>query len=70
MDCPVGLVRVKAWLYSEGGTRVGTGVWESVQSTGDGGEVTGREPLPFELTTRIDEGPASAALRFTAVECL
>jgi hypothetical protein len=70
VDCPVGLVRVKAWFYSERGTRVGTGEWESVQSTGDGGEVTGREPLPFELVTRTDEGPASAALRFTAVECL
>lgn len=70
VDCPVGLVRVKVWLYSESGIRVGTTVWESVQSTGDGGEVTGREPLPFEAVVRIDEGPASAALRFTAVECL
>jgi hypothetical protein len=70
VDCAVGLVRVKVWLYSERGIRVGTTVWESVQSTGDGGEVTGREPLPFEAVARIDEGPASAALRFTAVECL
>lgn len=70
VDCAVGLVRVRAWFYSAGGLRVGATVWESVQSTGDGGEVTGREPLPFEAYGQSAEAPASAALRFTAVECL
>ena len=70
VDCPVGLVRVRAWFYSERGHVVGKTVWESVQSTGDGGEVTGREPLPFEAYGQSSEAPASAALRFTAVECL
>jgi hypothetical protein len=70
VDCAVGLVRVRAWFYSEGGTMIGGTVWESVQSTGDGGEVTGREPVPFEAYGQVSEAPASAALRFTAVECL
>jgi hypothetical protein len=70
VDCPVGLVRVRAWFYDDGGSLVGETVWESVQSTGDGGEVTGREPLPFEAVGQISELPVSAALRFTAVECL
>ena len=70
VDCPVGLVRVRAWFYVKGGALVGETVWESVQSTGEGGEVTGREPLPFEAIGQISELPASAALRFIAVECL
>jgi hypothetical protein len=70
VDCPVGLVRVRAWFYGDGGALVGETVWESVQSTGEGGEVTGREPHPFEAIGQISELPASAALRFTAVECL
>ena len=70
MPCPVGLVRVRAWTYNEGGQVVGKGVWESTQSTGDGAEVTGREPLPFEAYVQISESAASAVLRFTAVECL
>jgi len=70
VDCPVGLVRVRAWFYDDGGSLVGETVWESVQSTGDGGEVTGREPLPFEAVGQISELPVSAALRFTSVECL
>ncbi len=70
VDCPVGLVRVRAWFYDDVGSLVGETVWESVQSTGEGGEVTGREPLPFEAVGQISELPASAALRFTAVECL
>jgi hypothetical protein len=49
---------------------IGRTVWESVQSTGVGGEVTGREPLPFEAYGPISEEPASAALRFVAVGCL
>lgn len=70
VDCPVGLVRVRAWFYDDGGVLVGETVWESVQSTGEGGEVTGRESLPFEAVGQISRLPASAALRFTAVECL
>ena len=70
VDCPVGLVRVRAWFFGDGGALVGETVWKSVQSTGEGGEVMGREPLPFEAVGQISEPPASAALRFFAVECL
>ena len=69
IDCPVGLVRVKAWLFGDGGLHVGTTVWEASQSTG-GAEVTGREPLPFEAIAMIQQAAESAVLRFTAVECL
>ena len=69
VDCPVGLVRVKVWFFGEPGL-VGTALWESAQSTGEGGEVTGREPLPFEAYGQIDQEATSAAVRFTAVECL
>lgn len=68
--CAVGLVRVRAWLFNASGVAVGTTVWESIQSTGEGGEVTGREPLPFEAVGQISEVPESAFVRFTAVECL
>ena len=64
------VVRVRAWFYNERGHLVGATVWESVQSTGEGAEVTGREPLPFEAYGQASEAPMSAALRFTAVECL
>ena len=70
VDCPVGLVRVRTWFYNEGGQVVGRTLWESTQSTGDGAEITGREPLPFEAYGQISEAPSSAALRFTAAECL
>jgi hypothetical protein len=70
VDCPVGLVRVRTWFYNEGSDLIGKTVWESMQSTGEGAEVTGREPLPFEAYGQASEAPASAALRFTAVECL
>jgi hypothetical protein len=70
VDCQVGLVRVRTWFYNEPGHLVGATVWESVQSTGEGAEITGREPLPFEAYGQASEAPASAALRFTAVECL
>lgn len=70
VDCAVGLVRVRGWFYSEGGAMIGATVWESVRSTGAGGEVTGREPVPFEAHGQVSEAPVSAALRFTAVECL
>ena len=70
VDCPVGLVRVQTWFYNERGQVVGRTVWLSTQSTGDGAEVTGREPLPFEAYGQISESPSSARLRFVAVECL
>jgi hypothetical protein len=70
VDCAVGLVRVRTWFYDEGGEVVGETTWASTQSTGEGGEVTGREPLPFEAYDQVTGTPASAALRFTAVECL
>ena len=70
VDSPVGLVRVRAWFNDEGGRVVGGTAWESVQSTGEGAEVSGREPLPFEARGRVSEAPAAASLRFTAVECL
>jgi hypothetical protein len=69
LDCPVGLVRVKTWLYAGGGI-VGQTQWESVESTGEGGEVTGREPLPFEARAAVERSADAAALRFTAAECL
>ena len=49
---------------------VGTTLWESTQSTGDGAEVTGREPLVFEAIGTIDQAAESAVVRFLAVECL
>ena len=44
-------------------------LWESALATGDGGEVTGREGLPFEAYGNVSELPESAALKFTKVEC-
>jgi hypothetical protein len=69
MACPVGLVRVKVWLFG-GGRQVGTTVWESTQSTGDGAEVSGREPVVFEAISTIDQEAVSAVVRFVAVECI
>ena len=70
VDCAVGLVRVRTWFYDESGEVVGETPWESMQSTGEGGEVTGREPLPFEAYGQVTGPATSAALRFTAVDCL
>jgi hypothetical protein len=70
LECPVGLVRVRTWFYSPNGVVIGRTVWESVQATGEGAEVTGREPLPFEAYGPITEEPQSAALRFVGVGCL
>jgi len=70
VDCPVGLVRVRAWFFDGRGRGVGTGLWESNYATGEGGEVTGREPLPFEAYGVVNQVAESASLRFTAVECL
>jgi hypothetical protein len=69
VDCPVGLVRVKVWFFGEPGL-VGTALWESAQSTGEGGEVTGREPLPLEAYGTISQEATSAAVRVLSVECL
>ena len=47
-----------------------TPVWEGTQSTGDGAEVSGREPVVFEAISTIDQEAVSAVVRFIAVECL
>ena len=70
VDCSIGLVRVRGWFFNGSGKRVGTGLWESVYSTREGGEVTGREQLPFEAYGTVTEVAESVALRVTAVECL
>ena len=70
LDCPVGLVRVRVWLFAGGSALVGRTQWASIESTGEGAEVTGREPLPFEAHAGIDQIPDAAALRVTAAECL
>lgn len=70
VDCQIGLIRVRSWFYAWDGRRVGSGLWESTYATGEGGEVTGREPLPFEAYGPVSEAPESAALRFTDVECM
>lgn len=70
VDCQVGLIVVKSWYFNANGERVGTGLWESTFATGEGGEVTGREPLPFEAYGSVSEYAESAAMRFTRVDCL
>jgi hypothetical protein len=70
IDCQVGLIVAKVWFYDGGGRRIGDGVWESSYATGAGGEVTGREPLPFEAYGPISELPESAFVRFTKADCL
>ncbi len=70
VDCPIGLVRVRAWLYDGRGRVVGETLWRSVDSTGEGGEVTGREPLPVDARAQVSAAASSAVLRFTAVRCL
>jgi hypothetical protein len=70
VECQIGRVRVRAWFFDASGLVVGRTIWESVQLTGAGGEVTGREPLPFEAVGQISDAPDSASVRFSAVECL
>jgi hypothetical protein len=69
VDCTIHRIVVRGWFYSGNGQFVGTALWESAYSTGEGGEVTGREGLPFEAYGTVSELPESAALRFVKVEC-
>lgn len=69
VDCQIHRIVVRGWFYSASGQFIGTALWESAMSTGDGGEVTGREGLPFEAYGNVSELPESAALRFAKVEC-
>ncbi len=69
VDCTIHRVVVRGWFYSGRGQFIGPLLWESALATGDGGEVTGREGLPFEAYGNVSELPESAALKFTKVEC-
>jgi hypothetical protein len=69
IDCQIHRMVVRGWFYSASGEFIGTALWESAYATGDGGEVTGREGLPFEAYGNVSELPESAALRFAKVEC-
>ena len=69
VDCQVHRIVVRGWFYSANGQFVGPALWESAYATGEGGEVTGREGLPFEAYGTVSELPESAALRFVKVEC-
>ena len=69
VDCTIHRVVVRGWFYSARGQFIGPVLWESALATGDGGEVTGREGLPFEAYGNVSELPESAALKFTKVEC-
>ena len=69
VDCQIHRVVVRGWFYNGSGQFVGTALWESAMATGEGGEVTGREGLPFEAYGNVSELPESAALRFLKVEC-
>ena len=69
IDCQIHRMVVRGWFYSASGQFIGTALWESAYATGDGGEVTGREGLPFEAYGNVSELPESAALRFAKVEC-
>jgi len=62
-------VVVRGWFYNASGQFVGPALWESAYATGEGGEVTGREGLPFEAYGNVSELPESAVLRFVKVEC-
>jgi hypothetical protein len=70
VDCgQVRRVVVRGWFYNARGQFVGPALWESAYATGEGGEVTGREGLPFEAYGNVSELPESAVLRFVKVEC-
>src|SRR5688572_1767413 len=65
VDCgQVRRVVVRGWFYNARGQFVGPALWESAYATGEGGEVTGREGLPFEAYGNVSELPESAVLRF------
>jgi hypothetical protein len=69
VDCQIHRMVVRGWFYNAKGQFVGPALWESAYATGEGGEVTGREGLPFEAYGTVSELPESAALRFVKVEC-
>jgi hypothetical protein len=69
VGCTIHRIVVRGWFYGGNGQFVGTALWESAYATGDGGEVSGREGLPFEAYGNVSELPESAALRFVKVEC-
>lgn len=69
VDCQIHRVVVRGWFYNAKGQFVGPALWESAYATGEGGEVGGREGLPFEAHGNVSELPESAALRFVKVEC-
>jgi hypothetical protein len=66
----VGLVRARTWLYDDRGRVVGETLWLSTDSTGEGAEVTGREPLPFDARAQVSQDASSAVVRFGVVQCL
>jgi hypothetical protein len=70
VDCPVGLVRARTWLYDDRGRVDGETLWLSTDSTGEGAEVTGREPLPFDARAQASQDASSAVVRFGVVQCL
>jgi hypothetical protein len=69
VGCQIHRIVVRGWFYSHSGQFIGPALWESAYATGPGGEVTGREGLPFEAYGTVSELPESAALRFVKVEC-
>jgi hypothetical protein len=69
VDCQVHRIVVRGWFYNAKGQFVGPMLWESAYATGEGGEVTGREGLPFEAYGNVSELPESAVVRFVKVEC-
>jgi hypothetical protein len=69
VDCQIHRIVVRGWFYNAKGHFVGPALWESAYATGEGGEVTGREGLPFEAHGSVSELPESAVLRFVKVEC-
>lgn len=70
IDCQVGFVEIRAWFFDGNGGRLGTGLWESTWATGEGGEVSQREPLFIEVIGDVTGPVSSAALRVTDVRCL
>jgi hypothetical protein len=66
----VGGVGLRGRFYNPAGQAIGTGSWESIWATGEGGEVPQREPLFLELYGAVSEEPTSARIRFTRVDCL
>ena len=66
----VGVVELRGRFYSPSGRPIGNGLWESIWVTGNGAEVSQREPLYLEFYGSVTEEAASARIRFTRVDCL